>query len=82
MSENKNYDPVKHPEHYTYGCIECIDYIFDKDLDFALGNAIKYVTRAGRKHSKGMNDTAKAIQDLQKAKQYIDFEIEHLKGLR
>ena len=69
-------DMIHHPAHYTSGKIECIDYIMDKDLDFALGNAIKYITRAGRK------DKSKVIEDLEKAKQYIDFEIEHVRGLR
>lgn len=73
-------DAVKHPGHYTYGNIECIDYILDKGLDFPLGNAIKYITRAGHKHSEGRDDKAKAIEDLEKAKQYIDFEIEHRRG--
>lgn len=75
-------DSVSHPSHYTYGKIECIDFIFDKDLDFALGNAIKYIVRAGHKSSVGMSDEEKTIQDLEKAKQYIDFEIEHIKGER
>lgn len=73
-------DSVSHPSHYTYGKIECIDFIFDKDLNFALGNAIKYIVRAGHKSSKGMSDEDKAIQDLEKAKQYIDFQIAHIKG--
>lgn len=61
-------DPVSHPAHYTYGRIECIDYITDKGLDFCLGNAVKYITRAGHK-----ND---AIEDLKKAVWYINHEIE------
>lgn len=73
-------DSVSHPSHYTYGKIECIDFIFDKDLNFALGNAIKYIVRAGHKSSEGMSDDDKAIQDLEKAKQYIDFQIAHIKG--
>lgn len=73
-------DSVSHPSHYTYGKIECIDFIFDKDLNFALGNAIKYIVRAGHKASEGMSDDDKAIQDLEKAKQYIDFQIAHIKG--
>ena len=76
------YDSVSHPSHYTYGKIECIDFIFDKDLNFALGNAIKYIVRAGHKSSAGMSDEEKTIHDLEKAKQYIDFEIEHIKGER
>lgn len=81
-SVDKTYDSVSHPSHYTYGKIECINFIFDKDLDFALGNAIKYIVRAGHKSSAGMSDEEKTIQDLEKAKQYIDFEIEHIKGER
>lgn len=61
-------DPVSHPAHYTYGSIECIDYITDKGLNFCLGNAVKYITRAGHK-----ND---AIEDLKKAAWYINHEIE------
>jgi hypothetical protein len=75
-------DNVKHPSHYTYGKIETIDFILDKSLDFPLGNAIKYIVRAGHKESEGMTLIDKAIEDLEKAKQYIDFEIEHLKGER
>ena len=39
-------DNIKHPSHYTYGKIECIDFILDKNLDFPLGNAVKYIVRA------------------------------------
>ena len=53
-------DPVNHPSHYTTGKIECIDYILDKELDFCRGNAVKYITRAGRK------DPDKEIEDLKK----------------
>ena len=71
----ENTDDVAHPTHYTQGKIECIDYIVDKKLDFCLGNAIKYITRAGHKGSAEMTQKDKTIQDLEKAKQYIDFEI-------
>lgn len=67
-------DPVHHPAHYNYGKIEVIDFILDKNLSFNLGNVVKYVARAGHKGD--------AIRDLEKAKQYIDFEIQHLKGER
>lgn len=76
------FDPVTRPSHYADTKIECIDYILDKGFDFPLGNAVKYITRAGKKHSDGLTDTEKAIQDLEKAKVYIDFEIAHLKGER
>lgn len=71
MPETQN-DPVNHPEHYTYGTIECIDYITDKQFDFCLGNAIKYITRAGRKKD--------VIEDLRKAIWYIEKEIEVLQN--
>lgn len=63
-------DPVNHPSHYTYGNIECIDYIEDKGFNFNLGNAIKYITRAGHKKD--------AIEDLKKAAFYINREIMRL----
>lgn len=66
-------DIISNPSHYTEGrTYEPRKVIEDWDLDFYLGNALKYISRAGRK-----ND---AIEDLQKAKQYIDFEIEKLSG--
>ena len=68
-------DNVNHPEHYTYGKIETIDYIEDKGLGFNLGNVVKYVSRCGHKKSKGMSANAKAIEDLKKAKFYLEREI-------
>jgi len=65
-------DPVNHPAHYTTGKIECIDFITDKKLNFARGNAVKYIVRAG------MKDPAKEIEDLQKAVFYINYEIKCL----
>lgn len=60
-------DPVNHPAHYTDGRIEVIDYIEDKGLlpGFCLGNAIKYISRAGKK------DPAKEVEDLEKAAWYL-----------
>jgi hypothetical protein len=75
-------DNVKHPSHYTYGKIECIDFILDKELDFPLGNAVKYIVRAGHKASADKTVLEKQLEDLKKARQYIDFEIEHLEGKR
>jgi len=66
-------DNVKHPSHYTQGKIEVIDFIQDQQLNYARGNAIKYIIRAGLK------SPATTIEDLEKAKQYIDFEINDLK---
>ena len=66
-------DPVNHPSHYTDGKIEVIDFIEDKDLGFCLGNAVKYIARAGKK------DPAKKVEDLRKAIWYIDRRIKELK---
>ena len=68
---NKN-DPVNRPAHYTDGKIEVIDFIEDKKLGFCLGNAIKYIARAGKK------DPSKEIEDLNKAKWYIERRIKEL----
>lgn len=62
-------DVINHPSHYTQGKIECIDYIEDKNFNYHLGNAIKYITRAGLK------DPSKTIEDLKKAVWYINREI-------
>ena len=58
-------DPVKHPAHYTTGKIEVIDYIEDQKLPYHLGNAVKYISRAGKK------DKDKTVEDLKKAVWYI-----------
>lgn len=65
-------DSVNNPSHYTDGNIEVIEYIKDKKLGFCLGNAIKYISRAGKK------DPYKEIEDLKKAKWYIDRRIKEL----
>ena len=65
-------DPVNRPAHYTDGKIEVIEYIEDKKLGFCLGNAIKYISRAGKK------DPSKEIEDLNKAKWYIERRIKEL----
>lgn len=68
-------DVINHPDHYTSGGVETIDLIEAKELNFNLGNVVKYVTRCGRKKTKGMSADAKAIQDLEKAKWYLEREI-------
>lgn len=68
-------DNVNHPAHYTAGKIEVIDFIEDKELNFNLGNVVKYVARCGRKKSSGKSMDAKALEDLKKARWYIDREI-------
>jgi hypothetical protein len=59
---------INHPQHYTDGGIETIDFIEAKELDFHLGNAVKYISRAGKKESK--------IKDLLKAQWYINRAID------
>lgn len=66
---------IEHPEHYTSGGVETIDLIEAKELNFNLGNVVKYVSRCGKKKSKGMSADAKALQDLKKAKWYLEREI-------
>ena len=68
-------DNVNHPAHYTSGKIEVIDFIEDKELNFNLGNVVKYVARCGRKKSAGKSMDAKALEDLKKARWYIEREI-------
>lgn len=77
-------DPVNSPSHYTYGGIETIDFIEAKKLGFNAGNAVKYITRAGKKNPNGciwtdfQRDTF-AKQDLEKAVWYLQREIKNLK---
>jgi hypothetical protein len=62
-------DLVNHPPHYKSGGIETIDFIEAKDLNYRLGNVVKYVSRAGKKM--GSNP----VQDLEKARFYLEREI-------
>ena len=66
MNVRVNEDIVKHPSHYTKG-IEMWEYAYSQNLNFFEGNIIKYVTRW--RHKNG-------IEDLLKAKQYLDKLIE------
>ena len=74
MIEETSFDAVSHPSHYIAGRkYEPRKVIADWGLNFNLGNAVKYISRAGRKGDK--------IEDLRKAIQYIEFEIEELEGV-
>ena len=68
-------DPINHPEHYTShpSGVECIT--ITQYYDFCIGNAIKYLWRAGLKHEEGITDAAKEIEDLRKAIWYIERKI-------
>ena len=68
-------DMINHPQHYTLGKIEVIDFIEDKGLNFNLGNVVKYVARAGHKKSSGKSVDAKSLEDLMKAQWYLNREI-------
>lgn len=60
------------PKHYCSGRkYEPWDVIKDWNLDFDLGNVVKYVSRAGRKGD--------AVEDLEKARQYLDHALEYLR---
>lgn len=75
-------DNVNNPPHYQWlkdKCgIEVIDII--RHLDFDCGNIIKYTLRHGYKDEKGMSRTEKAIEDLKKARWYLDDKIKMLEG--
>lgn len=71
----ENSDNVSHPQHYSEGWsngAEVID--LTEHLSFCAGNVVKYVCRAGRK------DPDKYVEDLQKARWYLDREIERVEG--
>ena len=76
-------DKVNHPSHYTWLkklCgIEVID--ITRHLNFNLGNCIKYIIRSGHKSEQGMSDKQKQIEDLKKARFYIDDEIKRLENI-
>lgn len=62
-------DDVSHPAHYRVAGLECLDVIEALGLGYHLGNAFKYLWRAGRK------DASRTVEDLRKARFYIDREI-------
>ena len=71
-------DLVNHPNHYTFGSIEVIDYIRDKMTPdefqgYCMGNILKYVSR--HKHKNG-------VEDLKKAQVYLGWLIESEEGLK
>lgn len=68
-------DNVNHPAHYggadnTYEAIKVIE---AWNLDFCLGNVVKYISRAGKKEGNSL------IQDLEKAKWYLERRIQELR---
>lgn len=73
MAKTIYVDQVHHPFHYNQGRIEVIEVIEDWKLGFHLGNTVKYIARAGKK------DVKTHVQDLEKAKWYLERFIEKLK---
>lgn len=68
-------DAVNHPSHYNNGnAPECIELV--RWMNFNLGNVVKYCYRNGLKEGNS------AIQDLEKARFYLNDEIERLKSLQ
>ena len=69
----KEFDIINNPSHYCEGrTYEPIAVIKDWGLNFNLGNTVKYISRAGRKDN--------ILQDLKKAKFYLDWEIKYLES--
>lgn len=71
---------VNHPKHYTShpSGIECIE--ITRHYCFAIGNAIKYLWRAGLKKDASLSDKQKEVEDLKKAIWYIKDRIKQLGG--
>lgn len=69
-------DNINHPKHYGGGenPYEAIKVIEAWELGFCLGNVVKYISRAGKK------DPQREIEDLEKAKWYLEHHINALKG--
>ena len=64
---------AKGPTYYQRGSCDVWDFVREQGLNFHLGNAIKYICRAGYKDSK--------IQDLEKAIHYLENELEYEENL-
>ena len=69
----KKLDLVNKPPHYTTGGVDTLDFIEAKDLNYRLGNVVKYVVRCGKKNTD-------PVQDLEKAMFYLKREIATRKG--
>jgi hypothetical protein len=67
---------VNHPQHYggNDNLYEAIKVIEAWDLDFHLGNTVKYISRAGKK------DSDKELQDLKKALWYLERKINNIEN--
>lgn len=73
----ENKEMVNHPKHYQFGdnnVYEAIKVIDAWELGFALGNTVKYISRAGKK------DPNKELEDLKKAAWYLQHHINQLEN--
>ena len=76
-SKNRNMqvdNTVIKPSHYKAGEFDVISFCQIHDINFELGNVIKYVTRAGRKENNS------ELQDLFKAREFLNRRIKYLRG--
>lgn len=78
--EEQKKERVNHPDYYNQhpSGIECIEII--RYYCFDIGNAIKYLWRAGLKKESSMSDKQKEIEDLKKAIWYINDRIKQLEN--
>lgn len=78
----KKKDNVNHPTHYCDhpSGIECIE--ITEHMNFTIGNAVKYLWRAGLKSDGDLSDIDKEIEDLQKAVWYINRRIGLLESMK
>ena len=70
ITRNDKPDMVNHPPHYTFGKYEVLDVIEDWNLGYNRSCVIKYLARAGKKQDE--------LEDLKKARFYLDREIARL----
>ena len=70
LLDMKEADLVNRPPHYTDGGVDTLKFIEAKDLNYRLGNVVKYISRAGKKVG------SDPVQDLEKARFYLEREIE------
>ena len=73
VKSSKIHNTITNPSHYTKGEIEPIDFIISQDMNFCIGNAIKYLARFRFKH-----EGEGQVQDLRKAIQYIQLQIDSM----
>jgi hypothetical protein len=72
LEDLARWEAVDHPSHYNQGKIEAIDYIQAWNMDFVEGSVVKYITRYKFK--------GKPIEDLEKAKWYLERLIQRLEA--